>query len=148
MKVMFDKEKAAQYFIVAWVKNWKLKTYLSAIGAWDCDYPEIADLYPWMPSGKNVHYYFKNSDVRAWCALAMRGINDKLWDTDDNLKRLALAKRVEDWDAADATPINRYKKDAGEHTRALAQNRRAGLAHRASVETMRRGSGRHWGVVK
>ena len=145
---MFDKEKAAQYFIVAWVKNWKLQTYLSAIGVFTMDYEKICELYPWMPSGKNIHYYFKNSDVRAWCALAMRGINDKLWDTDDNAKRLGLAKHIERWDAALAVPPARHTRDAKENASAVMKNRQASLGYKVSVETMRRGSGRHWGVVK
>jgi hypothetical protein len=143
----FDKEKAAQYFIVAWVKNWKITTYLSAIGVQDLDYEKIHDLYSWMPDEKNRHYYFK-TDVRAWCALAMNVINNKLWDTDDNAKRLALAKRVENWDSTGVKQSRRYVKDAREHTRDMRETRRAGLTHKVSMETMRRGGGHHWNVVK
>jgi hypothetical protein len=145
---LFDREKAAQYFIVAWVKNWKLQTYLSAVGASSMDYYKICELYPWMPSGKNVHYYFKNTDVRAWCAIAMRSINDKLWDTDDNAKRLALSKRVEHWDSSGVKQTTRHAKDTKEHRLDMLETRQSGLAHKMSMETMRRGGGHHWSVVK
>jgi hypothetical protein len=143
----FDKEKASQYFIVAWVKNWKIYTYIQAIGVGDVAYDKIYDVYSWMPDAKNKHYYF-NGDVRAWCALAMRSINDKLWDTDDNAKRLALAKRIENWDSAGVKQSARHIKDVQEHTIDRRKARLTGLGHKVSVETMRRGNGHHWGVVK
>ena len=143
----FDKEKAAQYFIVAWVKNWSIQTYLSAIGIHDMDYAKIYDLYPWMPDEKNKHYYFKN-EIRPWCALAMSEINNKLWDTNDNAKRLALAKRIENWDSSGVKPTTRHVKDTQEHKKDMRETRQSGLAHKVSMETMRRGGGHHWNVVK
>lgn len=143
----FEKEKAAQYFIVGWVKNWTIQTYLSAVGLRDSDYSKIHDLYPWMPDDQNKHYYFK-TDIRAWCALAMNAINNKLWDTDDNNKRLALAKHIERWDSTGVKPSTRHVKDAREHTQDMRKTRQAGLTHKVSMETMRRGGGHHWNVVK
>ena len=143
----FEKEKAAQYFIVGWVKNWSIQTYLSAVGLRDSDYSKIHDLYPWMPDDKNKHYYFK-TDIRAWCALAMNSINHKLWDTDDNNKRLALAKHIERWDSTGVKPSTRHVKDTREHTQDMRKTRQAGLTHKVSMETMRRGGGHHWNVVK
>lgn len=144
----FEREKAAQYFIVGWVKNWQIKTYLSALGVHAMKYEEIHDLYPWLPDEKNKHYYFKNISIQAWCARAMKEINDKLWDTDNNAKRLSLAKRIEHWDSTGVHELSRHVKDASEHTRDMRENRQASLAHKVSVATMRRGNGYHWGVVK
>ena len=144
---MFDKEKAAQYFIVGWVKNWKIYTYITAIGVGDMDYKKIHDVYPWMPTKDDMHYYFK-TDVRAWCALAMRSINDKLWDTDNNKKRLSLAKRVEHWDSTGTKQSTSHRKDVREHRIDMRNARLTGLGHKASVDAMRRGSGTHWRVVK
>lgn len=149
----FGKEKAAQYFIVAWVKNWSLRTYLSAVAKHDIEYEKIYDLYPWMPDAKNIHYYFK-TDVRPWCALAMSEINNKLWDIADEDKRLAmpkllaLSKRVENWDSTGVKQSARHVNDNREHTRDMRETRQAGLAHKVSMETMRRGGGHHWNVVK
>ena len=143
----FDKEKAAQYFIVAWVKNWSIYTYLGAIGVQDMDYTKIYDLYPWMPDEANKHYYFK-TEIRPWCALAMSVINNKLWDINDNTKRLALAKRVENWDSSGVKPTTRHVKDTQEHKKDMRETRQSGLAHKVSMETMRRGGGHHWNVVK
>jgi hypothetical protein len=143
----FDKEKAAQYFIVAWVKNWSIYTYIGAIGVKDMDYGKIYDLYPWMPDEKNKHYYFK-TEIRPWCALAMSEINNKLWDINDNAKRLALAKRIENWDSSGVKPTTRHIKDTQEHKKDMRETRQSGLAHKVSMETMRRGGGHHWNVVK
>jgi len=149
----FGKEKAAQYFIVAWVKNWSLRTYIGAVMKYGSDYEKIHDLYPWMPDAKNVHYYFK-TEVRPWCALAMSEINNKLWDIADEDKRLAmpkflaLAKRVENWDSTGVKQSARHIKEAKEHTQDMRKTRQSGLAHKVSMETMRRGSGHHWNVVK
>jgi hypothetical protein len=144
----FDREKAAQYFVVAWVKNWKLYTYVAAIGISDLRFEEMHDVYPWLPEGRDVHYMIKNIDVRAWCARAMKEINDKLWDTDDNKKRLALAKRIEHWDATGTKELSRYTKDLKEHVTDMQKARASGLAHKMSVDLMRRGNGHHWSVVK
>ena len=106
-----------------------------------------------MPDAKNVHYYFK-TDVRPWCALAMSAINNKLWDIADEDKRLAmpkllvLAKRVENWDSTGVKQSARHVKDNKEHTRDMRETRQSGLAHKVSMETMRRGGGHHWNVVK
>ena len=149
----FGKEKAAQYFIVAWVKNWSLRTYLSAVAKHDIEYEKIHGLYPWMPDAKNIHYYFK-TDVRPWCALAMSAINNKLWDIADEDKRLAmptllvLAKRVENWDSSGVKQSARHVKDSQEHRQDRRKTRQAGLTHKVSMETMRRGGGHHWNVVK
>jgi len=149
----FGKEKAAQYFIVAWVKNWSLRTYIGAVMKYGSDYEKIHDLYPWMPDAKNIHYYFK-TDVRPWCALAMSEINNKLWDIADEDKRLAmpkflaLAKRVENWDSTGVKQSARHVNDNREHTIDRRNARLTGLGHKASVDAMRRGSGHHWNVVK
>ena len=80
--------------------------------------------------------------------MAMRAINNKLWDTDDNKKRLSLAKQIENWTSDKVDQTTSEKQDYRERKKALMQNRQTGLGHKASVETMRRGSGTHWNVVK
>jgi len=80
--------------------------------------------------------------------MAMRVINNKLWDTDDNKKRLSLAKQIENWTSDKVDQKTTEKQDYRERKRALMQNRQSGLAHKTSIETMRRGSGHHWNVVK
>lgn len=143
----FDKQKAAEYFIVAWVKDWRMQTYLEAIG-FDGDFEDVHELYPWMPTGKNIHYMIKNQLVRAWTALAMRSINDKLWDTDDNKKRLKLAKQIEAWDADKADATSQHKLDVAERRRARNHQRAHDIGYHASVALMRKGNGHDWKTVK
>lgn len=145
---MFDKTKAAQYFVVAWVKNWRIQTYLDAIGARDLDYEKIHDFYPWLPANDNKHMYFKNCLIRAWISLAMNAINNKLWDTDDNMKRLQLAKQIENWDSSGAKAGTAHKKDVHERYKSLKKDETIKLGYKLSVETMRRGNGHHWNVCK
>jgi len=142
----FDKKKAAEYFVVAWVKNWRVQTYLSAINAADIQYKDVHDQYPWMPV--NLHFYFKNQYIRAWTNMAMRVINDKLWDNDDNKKRLSFAPMIERWNADKVGQTESHKQDAYERKKFLMQNKKTKLGYAASVETMRRGSGHHWNVCK
>jgi len=142
----FDKKKAAEFYIVAWVKDWRFHTYLAAIGAKDIRFEDVHKHYPWMPN--KTHFYFKDQLIRAWTGMAMRVINNKLWDTDDNKKRLSLAKQIENWTSDKVDQKTTEKQDYRERKRALMQNRQSGLAHKTSIETMRRGSGHHWNVVK
>ena len=78
----------------------------------------------------------------------MSEINNKLWDINDNAKRLALAKRIENWDSSGVKPTTRHIKDTQEHKKDMRETRQSGLAHKVSMETMRRGGGHHWNVVK
>lgn len=142
----FDKNKAAEFYIVAWVKDWRFHTYLEAIGAKDIKYEDVHTHYPWMPD--NTHFYFKDQMIRAWTGMAMRAINNRLWDTDDNKKRLSLAKQIENWTSDTVIQSTSERQDLYEHRKALMQNRQIGLGHKASIETMRRGNGHHWNVVK
>ena len=144
----FDRKKAAEYLVVAWVKDWRISTYLNAIGVRGMNFEDIHDLYPWMPAHDHLHRYIKNSAVRPWVAFAMRTINDKLFDAKDDKVRLALAKQIEHWDSAGATAGYAHKEAEKERRKAALQHRQTGLSHKVSVETMRRGSGTHWNVCK
>jgi hypothetical protein len=144
----FDRKKAAEYFIVAWVKDWRIRTYLEAIGAGEVNFDDVHELYPWMPSGRNVHRIIKNSAIKPWTAFAMKAINDKLYDAKDNKARLALAKQVENWDSAGVKVGTIHKQDLYERKKEIISHRQRALEHKVSVELMRRGSGKHWNVVK
>ena len=110
------------------------------------DYDKIHDIYPWMPI--EVHMYFKNQLIRAWASMTMKPISDKLWDTDDNKKRLELAKQIEKWssDKKRITMISDH--EARERRKEKKEYIASRLGHRVSVEMMRRGNGAHWNVVK
>lgn len=142
----FDKKKAAEYFVVAWVKNWRMQTYLAAINASDIQYKDVHDQYPWMPV--DLHFYFRNQFIRAWAGMSMRLINDKLWDTDDSKKRLSYAPMIEQWNADKVGQTTAQKQHANENRKENMKYTQMKIGYSASVETMRRGSGHHWNVCK
>lgn len=141
---MFDKRKAAQYFVVAWVKGWTIRTYLGAIGCAGVAYEHINSAYPWMPDYTDP--YFRNVEIKAWAGSAMRSINDSLWDAKDDKARLALSYRIESFSAKGAKLRNTGNSKL--MAKVKAEYSRAILAHRISVDAMRRGSGHAWNVCK
>lgn len=145
---MFDKEKAAKYFVVAWVKNWRMMTYLGAIEALGTRFEELHDIYPWLPPKQDLHFYIKNAEVRPWMSRSMKVISDKMWDTDDNVKRLALAKHIELWNADKTSETTQHKKDAYQRRQAITKLRQSGQEYTVSVALMRKGRGTDWNTVK
>jgi Fe-S cluster biosynthesis and repair protein YggX len=144
----FDRKKAAEFFIVAWVKDWKMLTYLEVIGAKNVNYDDVHELYPWMPEGKNIHRIISNSAIKPWTAFAMKAINDKLFDAKDNKQRLALAKLIENWDSTGAVNGFSHNEAVKERTKEIRHMKQRAFEHKVSVELMRRGRGHHWNVVK
>lgn len=141
---LFSREKAAEYYVVAWVKDWRLRTYLDAIGFGNRPWEEAHELFPWLP--EKTFLYHKNMRIKAWTGTAMRRIQDLLFDAPDNKARLKVAKRIEKWDASNPqTSIvdNRRSKEMIKDKQAYRAERQI---YHASVKAMR---GRHdWNTVK
>ena len=153
MGTPFSRAKAAEYFVVAWVKDWRFSTYLNAIGAGDLSVEEVHRLYPWMPRPENHFYVNKKRSplIRGYAARVMRSINDRLWDAKTVQERLAIAKKVEQYVVdVDMGNLNRAseREDGLERRRSRWTETASNLSHDVSVELMRRGSGSHWNVVK
>lgn len=144
----FDRKKAAEYFIVAWVKDWKIRTYLDAIGAGDLHFEDIHDVYPWMPPKELLGFYIMNTRIQTWSARSMYGIHSRLWDMADNRRRLSLASQVERFVSDVLVTPTQLRRDRREKAAARRDAQRSELSYRVSVELMRRGSGSHWNVVK
>lgn len=144
----FTKEKAAQYFVVAWVKDWRFDTYLKSIGASRAEYTELHGIYPWLPPPDKVDFYFKNQLIRAWAAMSMVQINDKLWDAKSSSEKLELAKKIERFVSDKVVVRHSHKKALQERRMERNTNQASAMAHKLSVEIMRKGSGHHWNVVK
>lgn len=106
---MFSKEKAAQYLIVAWVKDWTVHQYLETIHEEPLtkkmfeltsqkDFSSLVAEFPWMPVDKC--WYIRLGKKRGF--LTMRrmmadvhpAINERLWNAKNNQERLALAAEV------------------------------------------------------
>lgn len=80
--------------------------------------------------------------------MAMRPINDKLWNTDDNKKRLSLATQIENWSSDKKSLSSISKEEAKERRKEKKQYAANRLGYKLSVATMRRGQGTQWNVVK
>lgn len=92
----FDQKKAAEYFVVAWVKDWTLRQYYKVImnGTRD-DWSEAGGMYPWLPH--DINPFILNISTRGWARTSMRAINDRLWDAKGAKEQLKLAVEIEKW---------------------------------------------------
>lgn len=94
-----DKNKAAQYLILGWIKNWNMRTLFNAINEKNSSFINPEDLiefnkkYPFLPN--HLNWYITNSkNVRKFVYDAYPKLNNALWDTDDNLKKLKFSEYV------------------------------------------------------
>jgi hypothetical protein len=143
---MMSREKAAQYFIVAWVKEWTLRTYLEVVtdGGPEIRFEHAQALYPWLPDSWP---FAANHRVRTFLAEANRPLSDALWDAADNRARLALAPQVE---AFVCTSYSRAYVEEARSAASKAQSRMnvKRLLIKADIEDKRRKNGYHWQVCK
>lgn len=141
----FDRKKAAEYYVVAFVKNWSLRTYLNAIGnGEEIPFDKAHEFYPWLPS--DVRPFLCRQFVRPWTARAMRPINDAIWDADTPQKKLAVAKIIETW-VSDKV-ANQRSADEKERDKAKRDYQKSRFEARLFKEHAERSGGHHWGVVK
>jgi hypothetical protein len=143
---MMDRSKAAQYFIVAWVKDWSLLTYLQVLGDGGprIRFSEAQQFYPWLPG---IRPFIKNHLVRTHLAESNRPLSDALWNAPDNRARLALAPQVEAF--VFTRRMAGYISEARRETfAALRVADKTRLLIEADVEDQRRNAGHHWKVCK
>jgi hypothetical protein len=143
---MMDRRKAAQYFIVAWVKDWSLLTYLQVL-AEDGPRIEFADahsLYPWLGQWA---FKGRRRTVRTYLAESNRPLSDALWDAADDRARLALAPQVEAFvfNGQSRGYINEARKS---FYRTDAERTKRSQLEQASIEDRHRRRGYHWQVCK
>lgn len=104
-----SQEQAAKYFIVAWVKDWKLKIYLATIvGEKNVPFYIAHESYKWLP--ESTHWFFQGT-TRRYIADTFPKLNDLLWDADSNEKRLLLSRIVEKLNGKNSMPTSdKHKK--------------------------------------
>lgn len=142
----FSREKAAQYYIVAWVKNWRIRTYLHSVGLRHVNFEGVHDIYPWMP--KAIHPYLKNMPIKVFTGYYMKPMQDKLFDANTNEQLLGLAKQIEKWRSDVYIANTRHAKDTRERHKDIRDYGAAMMLHKASIDAMRKGSGHDWKTVK
>lgn len=98
---MFDKSRAADYYLVAWCKNWTLREYLNVVlerqsmSAWldQVDIDAAHAEMPWIPV--NLGNYTGGRKVRAHVEDAYPKLSAWLHSRPDDLKRLGCARQIE-----------------------------------------------------
>lgn len=146
---MFDRKKAAEYFVVAWCKNWSMSQYLHTVTEIDYggDLLPLLDMaveeYPWLTKFGKA---YKHS-VREFVGGAYPKLNDWLWSRKDDLARLKCAAQVERLKPAILRGFVRAddRAEMKASTRDLAA---ADAAYRASRDAFRTNQRSAWNVCK
>ena len=150
-------EQAAKMLIVGWVKNWTMRTVFGAIQEKNADkindetMLEFHNQYPFMP--KNIWLYLSNggtgTPVRKFMYDNYRKVNDALWDTDDNKKRLEFAKYLALKKCLNIKPSSAHTKEE------KYQKQKATKSYHNSVksmihykEIMHKSGGHDWFTIK
>jgi len=85
-----DQEKAAKYFIVGWIKNWNLYTYLQVVtGESKPNVENAHKIYSWLPTFK---VNFIKKEIKRYVADNIPKLSEKLFNENDNLKKLEFYK--------------------------------------------------------
>jgi hypothetical protein len=143
---MMDRKKAAEYFVVAWVKGWSLRMYLQVVAAGGAPikYDAAQALYPWLP---DEWAFIRQHRCRSHLAESNRPLSDALWDCADNRARLALAPQIEAFVFKGRNfQYLRQAKRASDW--AKKRLRGADLVNMATGERVDRAGGHHWKVCK
>lgn len=154
---VLNTEKAAKLLIVAWIKEWPMRTLLDAIREKQSndltqeETQKFAEEYQFMP--KNLWVYISHGgngmSAKKFMFDNYRKINDKLWDTTDNLKRLEHwvyfankkcpnAKASKNYAVEDQNEKNKARKDYSAFVKSRKHYK----------EIFDKSSGHHWFTVK
>ena len=147
----FDAKKAAEFFVVAWCKDWPLGTYLRAIGVgdrgerdWGEWIAEINGLYPWMPV---VGWHYRHG-ARAFVGAAYPKLSAWLLSRKTNIDRLKCAPQIEKLKPPAHKLAMVQDSDRAEMKSASKDERQASASYklsRASFKTHQRSA---WNVCK
>ena len=97
---MFDQAKAADFFVVAWCKDWTLGQYLDVVtGKFDCKdelsqrVASVAHICPWLPSQIwQLRAYGR--PVRELVSMYWPKLSDWLWARNSDIDRLKCASQL------------------------------------------------------
>lgn len=98
---MFDKKRAAEYYVVGWCKNWTLRQYANVVAERESmtAYIEPEELavvtaaFSWMPV--SLADYVKGRSIRAHAEDSYPKLSAWLHGRTDDVKRLACAAQIE-----------------------------------------------------
>jgi hypothetical protein len=151
-----DIDKAAKYLIVAWIKNWRMRTLLDAVdehgGAVTQERVDrIHAQFPFMPNIIHAYISSKGSGIlmRPYVANLSKKLSDALWDTDDNTKKLSYYTYVKTLKANKLGKMQGLSKEENaEKTKDLNTYRASVVGYRQSRDIFKLAQGRDWFTVK
>jgi hypothetical protein len=152
-----DQLRVAKLVIVGWIKDWSCLTLMSAvsgklIGGMD-DIKKLHAKYKFLPSDW-FWFYSKAGQpsskyLKKYIADLNKKLNDALWDTEDNIKKLSFASYLATLDSTNVKSQSKYsKEDKKEHAKARRGAKGNFLAGVYNKEYAQKMNGTHWTTVK
>ena len=150
---MYDQAKAADFFVVAWCKNWTLGQYLDVItGQFNSKddlslrVGAVSDAYPWLPSQLwQLRAYGR--PVRELVSMYWPNLSDWLWSRKTDIDRLKCASQVPK--LRPTRSRGRVSEDArSEMKQSSKMLRQATTSYRASRDAFKTHQGSAWNVCK
>lgn len=154
---MLTLQSAAKYLIVAWVKDWRMRTLLDVLDGRTDEITEarlnaVVDVIPFMPL--DFHYYLASGGrgilTRRYIAESFKRLSDLLWSASDNAARLKLAAQIERLKAPHGIVLSsRFDRgDLNMMARTRSNLRQSTTSYRASRESFKTHQRSAWSVCK
>jgi len=149
-------EQGAKYFIVAWIKDWSMRTLIDAM---DETHGEVTDerlekltkQFPFLPS--NISWYISKKGRGQQVKVAMpdidKKLSDALWDAKDDQQRLGFYTYVMKLKTNKAIHTRKYNSaETKEYNQEAKENKATFMSYKLSRESFKKAQGRDWFTVK
>lgn len=153
---MLAPDQAAKYLVVAWVKDWTMRTLLETLDGAKGDITQsrvdaVAAALTFMPSHR--HWYLGNKgygiSARHFISDSFPRLSEALWAAKDHAKRLSFAPQIMRLNAGNATASSRFsKQDLAEDRKTESLLRQADTSYRASRDAFKTHKRSAWNVCK
>lgn len=152
---MFDTKRAAEYFVVAWCKQWTLTEYLKVVLERQklCEFgkdefqgvlDEACAAYPWLPNDYRAY----PRSVRVVVGTTYPKLSAWLFARDDDVSRLKCAAQIEKL-RGPVTPTPMFREaDREEFKAARREMRQATTSWRAARDAFKTNQRSAWNVCK
>jgi len=156
-KVNEDQIRVAKLVIAGWIKDWSCLTLANAINEKMIggmgDIKRLHEKYKFLPSDWFWYYNsggkFTNKYLKKYIADLDRKLNNALWDTEDNLKKLSFATYLAKLNSTNVKSSVKYsKEDKREYEKAKLGAKANSLAGAYNKEYNQKTNGTHWTTVK
>ena len=152
MKQDDDQLKIAKLVIYAWIKDWSCFTlYQSITGQSKIDEEILKNLcnkYKFLPFDW-FWYHGRPKGIKKYIADLDRKLNNALWDTEDNIKKLEFAFYLSKLNGSKIKSSSKYdKKDIAEHNKASRGFKSFVLGQVEHKEHNQKMNNSHWRTAK